>query len=232
MCYGMTSLHHSSIQPRTKTTFRFGSVLFGSVLFGSVRPWLLGCPLRSRFGHILSPADLESLLPSQDPAVALHVARLRTLMLSQQQRQQQDQPVSLSADEDVDMPSAQTAAPAAGHEAGAVGGGREGGDGGDGGGGSGGGARVRNRRYRRLKQLADGGVWFSDEAMKERDPWLWFEYVGRRAGEEKPAPKQAIEQVGFRLGCGVEVRGEGRLGVWRSVRPALPLDSTFCVVDL
>lgn len=59
------------------------------------------------------------------------------------------------------------------------------------------GARARNRRYRRLQQLGEGGVWFSDEAMKERDPWLWYEYVGKREGEEKPAPKGAVEQVCF-----------------------------------
>lgn len=91
------------------------------------------------------------------------------------------------------MPSALTATTPA---LGTVGGGGAGGDSG--------GARVRNRRYRRLKQLAEGGVWFSDEAMKERDPWLWFEYVGKRAGEEKPAPKQAVQQVGFRVRGGSE----------------------------
>lgn len=92
------------------------------------------------------------------------------------------------------MPSAPTTTAAVGRETGAAAG-----PGGTSGGGdsSGGGARVRNRRYRRLKQLAEGGTWFSDEAMKERDPWLWFEYVGKRAGEEKPAPKQAVEQVRF-----------------------------------
>lgn len=91
------------------------------------------------------------------------------------------------------MSPAPAARPAVGRQARtAVGGGVAGGDSG--------GARVRNRRYRRLKQLAEGGVWFSDEAMKERDPWLWFEYVGKRAGEEKPAPKQAVEQVGVPVG--------------------------------
>ena len=61
------------------------------------------------------------------------------------------------------------------------------------------GARVRNRRYRRLQQLAEGGIWFSDEAMKERDPWLWFEYVGKRAKEEKPAPRRAVEEVSLAM---------------------------------
>ncbi|CAM9453761.1 unnamed protein product [Ectocarpus sp. 13 AM-2016] len=154
----------------------------------------------SRFGHILTPGDLESLLPSQDPAVALHVARLKTLMLSQHQRQQQQQqaPVARSADEeDVDMslPTTATMTTPAVAAAVGMGGSCRGGIVGGGGGDNGGGARVRNRRYRRLQQLAEGGVWFSDEAMKERDPWLWFEYVGKRAGEEKPAPKRAVEEV-------------------------------------
>lgn len=56
-------------------------------------------------------------------------------------------------------------------------------------------ARARNRRYRRLQQLAQGGVWFSDEAMKERDPWLWHEHVGRLEGGERPAPRAAAEEV-------------------------------------
>lgn len=56
-------------------------------------------------------------------------------------------------------------------------------------------ARARNRRYRRLQELAEGGVWFSDEAMKERDPWLWYEHVGRVEGGERPAPKAAVEEV-------------------------------------
>ncbi|CAN0042460.1 unnamed protein product [Ectocarpus sp. 8 AP-2014] len=121
-------------------------------------------------------------------------------MLSQQQRQQQQQqaPVARSADEeDVDMSpptTATTTTPAVTAAVGMGGGGR-GGIIGGGGGDNSGGARVRNRRYRRLQQLAEGGVWFSDEAMKERDPWLWFEYVGKRAGEEKPAPKRAVEEV-------------------------------------
>lgn len=93
------------------------------------------------------------------------------------------------------MPSAPTPTPAVGREARPVGAGGVAGDSG--------GARVRNRRYRRLKQLAEGGVWFSDEAMKERDPWLWFEYVGKRAGEEKPAPKRVVEEVG---GVGISGR--------------------------
>lgn len=58
-------------------------------------------------------------------------------------------------------------------------------------------ARTRNRRYRRLQQLADGGVWFSDEAMKERDPWLWHEHVGRLESEERPAPKAVVVEVGL-----------------------------------
>ncbi|CAN0023677.1 unnamed protein product [Ectocarpus fasciculatus] len=143
----------------------------------------------SRFGHILTPGDLESLLPSQDPAVALHVARLQTLMLSQQQRQQEDVDMSPPA-------TATTTTPAVAAAAGMGGSGRGGiVSGGGGGDNNRGGARVRNRRYRRLQQLAEGGVWFSDEAMKERDPWLWFEHVGKRAGEEKPAPKRAVEEV-------------------------------------
>lgn len=127
-------------------------------------------------------------------------------MLSHQQRQQQQQeePVERSADEeDVDMSpptTATTTTPAVAAAVGMGGSGRGGintGSGGD----NSGGARVRNRRYRRLQQLAEGGVWFSDEAMKERDPWLWFEYVGKRAGEEKPAPKRAVEEVGGGCCC-------------------------------
>ncbi|CAN0169118.1 unnamed protein product [Scytosiphon promiscuus] len=164
-----------------------------------------------RFGHILSPDDLDSLLPCQDPTVTLHIGRLKSLMLSQEQRQneqQRDRPIpSLSTmDDDVDMhPSTTGTAPPAGRVAGGAAGAGDEGAGGSGGGGDAGrgrqngvgqsSARVRNRRYRRLQQLAEGGVWFSDEAMKERDPWLWFEHVGRRAGEEKPAPKRAVEEV-------------------------------------
>lgn len=93
--------------------------------------------------------------------------------------------------------TATTTTPAVAAAAGMGGSGRGGiVSGGGGGDNNSGGARVRNRRYRRLQQLAEGGVWFSDEAMKERDPWLWFEYVGKRAGEEKPAPKRAVEEVG------------------------------------
>lgn len=158
--------------------------------------------IHSRFGHILAPGDLESLLPSQDPVVVLHIERLQTLVLSQQQRQHR--PLAPSTDEDVDMSTAaavtRTTTTGTGELgiSGGGGGGSGDGDRGGNGGGDSGGARVRNRRYRRLQQLAEGGVWFSDEAMKERDPWLWFEYVGKRAGEEKPAPKQAVEEV--RLG--------------------------------
>ncbi|CAM9582386.1 unnamed protein product, partial [Laminaria digitata] len=161
---------------------------------------------RSRYGHILTPADLESFLPTEDPGVSVHVARLRTLISQQQQQQQQQQqpghPPTTAADaDDVDMTPVGTAATADAAAAMAaaapppppVGWGRNrrylarpcppnn--------------ARVRNRRYRRLQQLAEGGVWFSDEAMKERDPWLWFEYVGKRTGEEKPTPRQAVEEV-------------------------------------
>lgn len=56
-------------------------------------------------------------------------------------------------------------------------------------------SRSRNRRYRRLQQLAEGGVWFSDEAMKERDPWLWYEHVGKVEGEERPAPRDSKDKV-------------------------------------
>ncbi len=150
----------------------------------------------SRFGHILSPGDLDSLLPSpssppQDPAVALHVERLKALKLSQQRRR--SEPPTGADDDDMGMPSATAAAAAAAARttapAAATGAPAAGPD-------DAARARVRNRRYRRLRQLAQEGSWFSDEAMKERDPWLWFEHVGRRAGEERPAPKQAVEEVG------------------------------------
>lgn len=131
----------------------------------------------------------------------MHVARLRTLI--SQQQQPGHPPTTVGDADDVDMtPVGTAAAPntTAAEEAAPpppVGWGRDRGywarpcppDS----------ARVRNRRYRRLQQLAEGGVWFSDEAMKERDPWLWFEYVGKRAGEEKPAPRQAVEEVRRRL---------------------------------
>lgn len=169
-----------------------------TLLYTSSRPPFLDLRLQrfSRYGHILSPTDLGSFLPSQDPAVALHVARLQTLM-SQQRRHVAAAPSNDLDEDDVDMTAEGTtvALPPTGLDHGGVGAGISGGhtsersfppDG----------PRARNRRYRRLQQLAAGGVWFSDEAMKEKDPWLWFEYVGRREGEEKPAPKAATEKVG------------------------------------
>ncbi|EGD72421.1 hypothetical protein PTSG_00440 [Salpingoeca rosetta] len=38
---------------------------------------------------------------------------------------------------------------------------------------------VRNRRYRRMQQLLQEGTFFSEEAMKERCPWLYDQFVGR-----------------------------------------------------
>lgn len=39
------------------------------------------------------------------------------------------------------------------------------------------------------------GKWFGDEAMKDRDPWLWYEHVGKVEGEERPAPRGSAEEV-------------------------------------
>ncbi|CAA7406734.1 unnamed protein product [Spirodela intermedia] len=40
-------------------------------------------------------------------------------------------------------------------------------------------AAVKNRRRAYLEQLIRGGVYFSEEAMREREPYLHHEYVGR-----------------------------------------------------
>lgn len=199
-----------------------------------------------RFGHTLTPEDLDSLLPASDPEVGMHVARLQALMFNQRRldiiaasavtattmatttmtttatttarvsnRCGDDGHCDGGLD-DVHMTNAEDAA-AASDTAGGRGGEersahsdlsadrsaewrrRRGGrtcppDG----------ARARNRRYRRLQQLAAEGVWFSDEAMKERDPWLWHEHVGRLEGGERPAPKATVEEVLLLLLHGVK----------------------------
>ncbi|XP_033640669.1 coiled-coil domain-containing protein 97-like [Asterias rubens] len=38
---------------------------------------------------------------------------------------------------------------------------------------------VRNRRYEALKQLEKAGAYFSDKAMKDRDPFMFEEYIGQ-----------------------------------------------------
>lgn len=141
-----------------------------------------------RYGHILSLTDLDAFAPSSDPEVALHLKRLQTLK-SKQLDTVSDRgnvgtrpspackPTSAISsmqrgDGDTDFANEKRR-----HTCNVVS------------------ARIRNRRYKRLQQLAEGGVWFSDEAIKERDPWLWHECVGRRAGEEAPAPKGVSEQV-------------------------------------
>lgn len=149
------------------------------------------CPTASRrYGHILSPTDLDAFAPSSDPEVALHLKRLQILKSKQLHTVNDGDNVGRrpspaykptlvlsSMHRGVDGDGTYFANVSRRHTCNVVG------------------ARIRNRRYKRLQQLAEGGVWFSDEAMKERDPWLWYECVGRRAGEEAPAPKDVSEQV-------------------------------------
>mmetsp|Transcript_24396 Transcript_24396/g.40088 ORF Transcript_24396/g.40088 Transcript_24396/m.40088 type:complete len:391 (-) Transcript_24396:302-1474(-) len=43
---------------------------------------------------------------------------------------------------------------------------------------------AKNRRYRRLQQLLSDGEYFSDEAMKERQPLLFEQFIGRYESKE------------------------------------------------
>ncbi|KAM6389927.1 coiled-coil domain-containing protein 97 [Rhynochetos jubatus] len=47
--------------------------------------------------------------------------------------------------------------------------------------------RLRNRRYAALRQLIQGGEYFSEEEMRARDPLLYHHYIGQyRGGETLP----------------------------------------------
>lgn len=166
-----------------------------------------------RFGHTLTLKQLDSFVPSPDPDVGKHVARLQALMLEQRHR---FDPTTIPTSSPTPTPTTTIMRTSnKDYDPGDVHMGIAGEPAGDPAGyppnrpaeqsskhfseqrpsyppAS---ARARNRRYRRLQQLAQGGVWFSDEAMKERDPWLWHEHVGRLEGGERPAPRAAAEEV-------------------------------------
>ncbi|XP_038623272.1 coiled-coil domain-containing protein 97 isoform X2 [Tachyglossus aculeatus] len=48
--------------------------------------------------------------------------------------------------------------------------------------------RLRNKRYAALRQLIQGGEYFSDEEMRARDPLLYEHYIGQYLSEEDQAP--------------------------------------------
>ncbi|XP_028920212.1 coiled-coil domain-containing protein 97 isoform X2 [Ornithorhynchus anatinus] len=48
--------------------------------------------------------------------------------------------------------------------------------------------RLRNKRYAALRQLIQGGEYFSDEEMRARDPLLYEQYIGQYLSEEDQAP--------------------------------------------
>ncbi|NXK15006.1 CCD97 protein, partial [Herpetotheres cachinnans] len=44
--------------------------------------------------------------------------------------------------------------------------------------------RLRNRRYAALRQLIQGGEYFSEEEMRAREPLLYQHYIGQYRGSE------------------------------------------------
>ncbi|CAM9642517.1 unnamed protein product, partial [Choristocarpus tenellus] len=137
-----------------------------------------------RFGHILNPADLNVFPTSSAPNVDIHLQRLKALMHRQSAHRTQgcsdvghvleneDPRVIhtsqrsgsvLGDNSKLGMKAGLVSCPAVGSQA-------------------------RNRRYRRLQQLVEAGEWGSDAAMRDRDPLLWYDLVGRHNGERKPVP--------------------------------------------
>ena len=45
--------------------------------------------------------------------------------------------------------------------------------------------KVKNRRYEAMKQLVDGGEYFSEEEMKQRDPLLYEQMVGQYLNDDE-----------------------------------------------
>ena len=43
---------------------------------------------------------------------------------------------------------------------------------------------VNNRRYAAMQELMDGGEYFSEDEMKWRDPWLYFQMIGQYMTDE------------------------------------------------
>ncbi|NWX39518.1 CCD97 protein, partial [Steatornis caripensis] len=52
--------------------------------------------------------------------------------------------------------------------------------------------RLRNRRYAALRQLIQGGEYFSEEEMRAREPLLYQHYIGQyQGGEPLPGDPQS-----------------------------------------
>ncbi|XP_070578147.1 coiled-coil domain-containing protein 97-like [Ptychodera flava] len=60
--------------------------------------------------------------------------------------------------------------------------------------------KVRNRRYEAMKKLMDDGTYFSEDAMQERDPLMYEQYVGQYlTAEEKEQRHKKIDQADLRF---------------------------------
>eukprot|EP00002_Diphylleia_rotans_P001929 TRINITY_DN11169_c0_g1_i1.p1 TRINITY_DN11169_c0_g1~~TRINITY_DN11169_c0_g1_i1.p1 ORF type:complete len:342 (+),score=106.77 TRINITY_DN11169_c0_g1_i1:50-1075(+) len=59
------------------------------------------------------------------------------------------------------------------------------------------GPTTRNRRYAKMLELIQEGVYFSMEQMKSRDPLLYHQYIGRYSDELDRMPRKLSEQLLF-----------------------------------